>query len=247
MNNSLIGDLNSLQFKNLSKFDEINHFVTTRKYADDHNLKSDDLIVHLSQNLENIGVTTNMLFQMHGNKIKIVSGTEENKTKENGDAMITQVPNQCLLIKTADCIPILLYDSKNKVVASVHAGWRGSLKEVAIQTVLTMVEKFNSDPLNIFVGIGPGIGPEVYEVGKSVFISFTSENKAYKECFVKQSAEKYLLNLWEINKLQLLNAGIPEENIELSEICNYSDTERFFSARKEGMRTGRILSGIYLK
>jgi polyphenol oxidase len=164
------------------------------------------------------------------------------------DAMVTDIPNICLMILTADCVPILLFDPKRNVIGIVHAGWKGTVNFIAQKTVKAMQVHFGCSPTEIIAGIGPSIGPCCYEVGADVIIEFERMMPDKLGTILKKNSNgKKYLNLWAANTIQLRQFGIPEKNIEIANICTHCHTERFYSARKDGMHTGRFGSGIMLQ
>jgi YfiH family protein len=160
------------------------------------------------------------------------------------DAVITNIEGVCVAIKTADCIPVLLFDPKRKVVAAIHAGWRGTIQNIVLKTIIKLTEEFGSQPADLFAGIGPSISPGVYEVGKEVWGQFAAE--FYSDTAPAQE-DKKVLNLWKANHAQLIFAGVPSNQIETARICTLSDRERFFSARRDGPKTGRMATGIMMR
>ncbi len=254
-----------LQFSNLSGFQDLFHFITTRKGGvsigkyNSFNLgfNSGDNPENVLQNrsilCRTINIETDQIIfpkQTHSATIKII-GQDYLKADEHEkkaflmetDAVITNIQGICLGAKTADCVPILLYDSKNKVISAVHAGWRGTLKGILSETIQLMISEFGSDPSEIIAGIGPSISPEVYEVGKDVWIHF---DKKYLQFVPNNSDDKCFLDLWKANRDQLNESGVPEEQTELAGLCTYSNPETFFSARRDGPKTGRMATGIIL-
>jgi len=185
--------------------------------------------------------------QTHSDHIKVIDkaltrGWESSSDAiKDCDALITNLPNIVLTILTADCVPILLYDPVQKVVAAVHAGWKGSKAEIVKKTVQKMTEIFNSDPSEMQAGIAPSIGGCCYEVGKEVAEHFFHIPDTYT-----QQDEKYMLDLPTVNKQQLLEAGLKEKHIELSHICTACNVEHYFSYRKEQGCSGRFMSMIAL-
>jgi len=184
--------------------------------------------------------------QTHSDNIHIVSNKDNDKgwrQKEDAikdcDALITDEKNIMLTILTADCVPLLMYDKKNDVIAAVHAGWKGSKAQIAKKTIQKMQEVYGSNAKEILVGIAPAIGACCYEVGHEVAKHFFTYSKA-----VEKKKEKYMINLPLVNQQQLLEMGIPIENIELSNICTSCEIDRFFSYRKEKGCTGRFMSMI---
>lgn len=193
--------------------------------------------------------------QVHGANVKIITeefrgrGAIEQETAiDNTDAMITAVPNICLTVLSADCVPILFYDPRKRVVGVAHAGWRGTAQLIAKKTVRMLKEEFNCQPSDILVGIGPSIGPCCYEVGEDVIFQMErvlGEGQIYIE---KGPVEgKGFLNLWEANKRQILEEGIPEGNIEIAKVCTYCNAGLFFSGRYGKGKTGRFGTGIMIR
>jgi len=161
---------------------------------------------------------------------------------ENCDALITNVPHVVLSILTADCVPVLLYDLKQGVIAAIHAGWKGTQQEIVIKTLKQMKNTFASNPEDILAGIAPSIGRCCYEVGEDVAKHFFDTPMGFTK--VK---DKYMLDLPYLNKKQLLDFGVKEENIEMSNICTACHNDKFFSYRKEKGCSGRFMSIIGLK
>ena len=258
-------DIPLLQFSNLSGFGELFHFTTTREGGESQDnyhsfnlgFHSGDIPECVSRNrmVLNKALEINqdqVIFpkQTHSAAIKTINADFLDIDK-NGrelflsetDALITNCKGICIGIKTADCVPLLLFDQKKQVIAAIHAGWRGTAQSIAFIAVNRMIFEFNSDPKDIIAGIGPSISPEVYEVGREVWSQF---DPPYYRSNGSDSKDKRLLNLWEANRDQLIMAGIPAEQIELAGLCTFSNREAFFSARRDGIKTGRMASGIML-
>lgn len=155
---------------------------------------------------------------------------------EGVDGCITTLKNVPLLCYSADCVPLLFYASEIKAIGAVHSGWRGTalaISEKTVQKLCDMGEK----PENIFVSVGPCIGKCCYEVSEDVALNFSSD------CFTKKADGKYMLDLALANKLLLINAGVPAENIEISGICTKCNNDLFFSHRGQNGKSG-TLGGI---
>jgi YfiH family protein len=161
---------------------------------------------------------------------------------QNCDALITNKPNIMLTILTADCVPILLLDPIQNVIAVVHAGWKGTKDQILTKTIQRMEEEFSSKAQDIIAGIGPSIGKCCYEVDWNVAQHFSDIPNSYT-----QTGNKYMLDLPFVNQQQLLTAGLQEENIEMSGVCTSCENESYFSYRKEGGCSGRFMSLIGLK
>ena len=183
--------------------------------------------------------------QTHTNCVADISHIPENEIKET-DALVTNKTGICLCVQTADCVPILLFDKENNVIAAVHAGWRGTVKKIAEIAVQKMITNYNSSPKNIVAAIGPSISPDIYEVGIEVVEEVKKSIPNADVMLAKNSSGKFHLNLWEANRQVLLAIGLSEKNIEILGECSYTQTSKYFSARKEGLETGRMVSGIML-
>ena len=186
--------------------------------------------------------------QTHSTNICVIDdtciGMYGKEALEDIDAVVTQLPGYCLCISTADCIPVLLYDSTKKVIAAVHACWRGTVGKIVAKTLATMKERYASEGQDIKACIGPGISLAAFEVGDEVYEAFCAAGFDMQR--IARKEEKWHLDLWEANRLQLLDHGVKEEAIEVAGICTYQNYRDFFSARRLGIHSGRILSGIML-
>ena len=150
-----------------------------------------------------------------------------------GDALLTNSPGLRLSVRTADCYPILLADTKNRAVAAVHAGWRGAADEILAKTIAKMRAQFGTLPADIVAAIGPGIGVCCYEVGAEVAQLFGVEGAGR-------------VDLAAANRCQLIDAGVEDRPIDVLGGCTSCDTARFYSFRREKEETGRMISYIGL-
>jgi hypothetical protein len=189
-----------------------------------------------------------------------------------GDSAITQEPGVLVSVQTADCVPILLVDTKRRVVAAVHAGWRGTLARIAVKTLGRMQQEFGTRAQDVVAAIGPAIGGCCYEIGPEVTRSFASQFAAAAEWFNGQFApqaegeqqhwlpwltmmppghqpepERARLDLRAANRWQLVDAGVPAKNIAVSTLCTKCRGDLFFSYRREGSGTGRLLAVIGIR
>ena len=252
----------------LDKYNEIAHFCTTRhggasvgNYAS-FNMSpfSGDNSVHLDKNHQilcrKLGIDPSKLiipFQTHGTEIRIIdeaffrfSASEKTHYLHGVDALITQLPQVCIGVSTADCVPLIFFDTRKKVVAAAHAGWRGTCGRIAEETIHTMMEHFGCTSDDIIVSIGPSISVDAYNVGSELVEAFKEEGFDTDSIFVRKGKTLHL-DLWEANRQSLLTAGILPEHIEIVGICTCTEHERFFSARRLGIKSGRMLSGIIIK
>jgi len=186
--------------------------------------------------------------QTHSDNIRCITHKETKGWEslsdaiEACDALITDVKGVVLTILTADCVPVLLYDKQKEVVAAVHAGWKGTKARIAYKTVQKMREVYGCDPKDIIAGVAPSIGRCCYEVGENVAAHFSNIPEGFTPV-----GNKFMLDLPLINQQQLLDAGLQEENIEMSHVCTACNVEQFFSYRKEQGCSGRFMSMIGMK
>lgn len=181
--------------------------------------------------------------QVHGDNIIVVDSpdTSPHGIKSlDADGLITNIKGMTIGILTADCVPVILYDGKNKVIAAVHAGWKGTAAKIAVKTVEIMAERYKSRPQEITAAIGPAIGPCCYKVGEDVVAAV-----GHREEAAELRGCEWYLNLQKANFLQLQGAGVAD--IDLSDICTSCRTDLFFSHRAEQGKTGRQLSFISLR
>ena len=171
----------------------------------------------------------------------------KNQELQGVDALITRTPGCCICISTADCIPILLYDKEHHAIAAVHAGWRGTVRHILAHTLRRMQATCGTEGKDIIACIGPGISFASFEVGDEVHEAFRAEGFPMEQISAwKPETHKYHIDLWKANHLQLSDFGVPSRQIETAGICTYRQHEDFFSARRLGIKSGRILSGIML-
>lgn len=175
-------------------------------------------------------------YQMHGDEIKIVDSPG---FAGESDALITNQQNLGLAITTADCTAIFIYDKFNSVIAGVHSGWRGTVKNILGKTLTLLANEFNSKPENLLVYIAPSISQKNYEVGEEVAVHFDSKYK-------KKHGSQFLLDVALVNYDILIAHGIPKNQIEKSTLCSF-DSQHLHSYRRDGDKSGRALGVIAMK
>lgn len=174
--------------------------------------------------------------QIHGKNVAYADGEmgEEfviGRHFTDTDGLITDKPGVVLLIKYADCTPVVLFDPVNNVQASVHSGWRSTIQKISHVAIDKMVNEFGCQKENILAYLGPSIDQENYEVGPEVYEAFDGE--VDRDLYFRPHGEKYLLSMTDANYQLLLKAGIRTENIEVNTASTFTD-EALHSARKEG-------------
>jgi hypothetical protein len=184
--------------------------------------------------------------QAHGNNVRYVNEADEgsgvityDNAIPNTDGFITDVRNLPLAIFTADCPGVFLYDPRKPAVGLIHAGWRSSKENILQRAVELMRAKFNSRAEELIAGFGPAIGSCCYEV--------SGEFRGYFPSELIEKGGRFYLDLPLVNKRQLIASGLKDENISVARICTHCNSEDFFSFRREGKDTGRMLSVIMLR
>jgi YfiH family protein len=206
------------------------------------------------------------LHQIHSDVVRIFDASPTKQCK--GDALATNRKGLLLGVRTADCSPVLVVDPKKRVVAAIHAGWRGTLARIVAKTIGQMQMEFGSEPKDLLAAIGPTIGGCCYEVGTEVAADFSAKFSNAAEFFDELRTgdepnplqwlnmmppghqpppKKVLLDLKRANRAQLLEAGVVEKNIFVTELCTSCDVDRLFSYRKEGAMSGRLLAAVGIR
>ncbi len=162
---------------------------------------------------------------------------------EQADGLVTDQPGLALVMRFADCVPVLLYDATRQVVGIAHAGWRGTVAGAAASVVCAMSERFGCRPADIQAGIGPSIGPDDYQVGEEV-VAAVRENLPHPESLLSRRNGSFFFDLWEANRRVLEAAGVIK--IEVAGISTARHTDEFYSHRAEHGRTGRFGAVICL-
>lgn len=230
------GNYASLNLGNLSD-DNPAHVMKNRKVlADAFNIKSEYLFIPHQTHSDHILVIDKQFLSL--------SEDEKQQKLKDIDALITAEKNTGIGITTADCVPVLLYDEEKQILAAIHAGWKGTVARISQRVINIMVEKYGSHPQNILAGIGPSISPEYFEVGEEVGYAFEKAGFSLPEIsYRNKQTNKLHINLWEANRYLLIEMGIKNEHIEVAELCTYSDADNFFSARRQTIHSGRMLTG----
>ena len=185
-----------------------------------------------------------MPHQTHGTTICRIDAPPT-ATIEATDALMTHVPGLCIGVSTADCIPIIIYDPEHHAASAVHAGWRGTVQRIACETVRAMQHEYQSDPSQLRAIIGPGISLESFEVGDEVYDQFAAAG--FDMPLISRKYAKWHLDLWTCNRLQLQQMGLCPNHITVDGTCTYQHANLYFSARRLGINSGRIFTGILLQ
>jgi polyphenol oxidase len=189
------------------------------------------------------------LKQVHGDGIEIFRGTEQeaqNFWEREGDAILTCASQVAIGVFTADCLPILLFHPEKKVIAIVHAGWRGTRLGIAAKVVEKMAEAFECPTEEIETALGPCIGPCCYEVDEPVREAFRGIGLPWQTFSSPRRPGKWSLDLQKANSFILEKAGVNKKNIRVLDYCTACCPDLFFSHRKEKGTRGRHLNFIAL-
>lgn len=189
-------------------------------------------------------------WQIHSADVCLVrdaSDALENRDKQKCDALVSSASNVLLGVKTADCVPILLGDTKTKSFSAVHAGWRGTVESIVINTIERMKAEFGTNPNDVRAAIGPAASGKCYEVGADVIDAFRSKFSNADSLLMPTREGHAYIDIQKANRQQLVSVGVDPEKIHVSPLCTMTRTDLFFSYRVEKKlygKTGRLLSVI---
>ncbi len=185
--------------------------------------------------------------QVHGVRIEEVTEQHLGVAFEDTDALITRLKGVCIGVSTADCVPLLMYDQGTGAIAAAHAGWRGTVGRIGVLTLQAMQEAYGTKADDVSCVVGPSIGPEAFEVGEEVYETFAEAGFPMNDiAYLHPATRKWHIDLWQANVWQLMQAGVQENAIQVSGVCTYMNHARFFSARRLGINSGRIFTGIMI-
>lgn len=170
---------------------------------------------------------------------------------EGYDALVTNVPGVCIGVRTADCIPILIYDPVKKAVAAVHSGWRGTVMKICEKALVRMSIEYGTKASDVVAIIGPGICADCFQVGEEVAVEFRKAGFDMDRIWSFRGprtegsiAGGHHIDLVEACRLTLIQCGVAAKNITVRSLCTYEHTELLYSARKEGSACGRNINAI---
>lgn len=253
-----IGSLKYYTFSNLDEFG-IDHAMITRHGGVSPvpwatlNLGATvgDSQDHVNENMNRFLTTFSIdrdelfdVWQVHGDRVARANTSRKmNKPYQRADAILTNKKGLALLMRFADCVPILLFDPNKKIVGIAHAGWKGTIQKVVAKTVLSMKKYYGSKPEDILAGIGPSIAGHHYEVGPEVSNEVLNTIGTYaSDVLISKNGSMYF-DLWKANQLLLEEVGISK--IENLGICTACRTDDWFSHRAENGKSGRF--GVYIR
>ena len=191
--------------------------------------------------------------QVHGSKVAVVDRPDLTREDLDGyDAFVTSLPGVAIGVRTADCVPVLLYDPVRRVVAAVHSGWKGTVQQISQKTIRVMRISFGTEPSDLIAVIGPAIGPDSFQVGEEVAALFKKAGFPMGEIWSfrgmgdgRPMSGGHHIDLFKANGWLLEQAGVLPDNMTICGIDTYTDTS-FYSARREGVHCGRNINSIKL-
>ncbi len=196
-----------------------------------------------------------LTWQTHTTNVRVVTEKDEGKgvVKERDyrdvDGLVTNRPGVTLVTFFADCVPLYFVDLKNRAIGLSHSGWRGTMNRMGAQTLDAMKKEFGTDPTDVVCAVGPSICQDCYEVGPEVIEEFkhTFAKKDHSRLFYEKPNGKFQLDLWEANRIVLLEAGVPNEQISVTDICTHCNPTLLFSHRTNPKERGNLCAFLCLK
>lgn len=248
--NYVINDRNGvkwLSIPELDKIDFIRHsFIIKQK---DSAVETNGALKEIAArilNLEKGQIET--INQTHSDAVFVHNAERRVSEADEGfDAHITNNSGIAISVVTADCVPVLLIDRKKRIVAAVHAGWRGTAKKIVQKTVEKMSDYFGSKSEDLTAGIGPAIGQCCYEVDEKVIEPMEKEFDYLNRFSIQKKENKWHLDLQMINKEQLIETGLKPSNINIVSLCTSCYPDMFYSYRRDGAGTGRMMAVVMIK
>lgn len=240
-----------MKFDILDKYNLVN-FITDKSVDINYSKQSRDEIRKILQGMSDYQFKKIISpRQTHTNNVVVINEDNLDNELQDVDGVITKLKGIALTIATADCQSIILYDKKNEVIGNIHSGWKGTLNKILSNGINLMIKEFSSNVEDIIVCIGPSIMGCCFEVDKEVVDmfnnNFTDIEKFIRLGEIKDGKQKYYIDTVEINKRELINLGILEENIYLSNVCTKCSSDTYYSYRVQGQDSGRNVTLISMK
>lgn len=189
-----------------------------------------------------------MVWQIHSDLVKVVKNQADvENTEEKFDALASDFENLLIGVKTADCVPVLIGDTKTGAYSAIHAGWRGTVESIVINAIEKMQKNFGTKTEDLVCAIGPAATVKNYEIGQDVIEAFAKNFPGSQHLFEPTRENHAKIDLHLANKEQLLSVGVNPESISIAPFCTMERTDLFFSYRVEKRKygkTGRLLSVI---
>lgn len=186
--------------------------------------------------------------QTHTTNVAVVEAKDRGKRFMETDGMVTNVPEICLVTFYADCVPLFFVDPVHRAIGLSHSGWRGTVGKMGKVTIERMRKEYGTDPAQVVAAIGPSICQDCYEVSEDVIEKFREnfDKALWPELFYEKADGKYQLNLWRANQAVLAEAGVPRENIAVTNLCTHCNPDILFSHRSTGTARGNLSAFLAL-
>lgn len=238
-------------FEELSN-DKILNFTTNRSVGINYATQSRDEIRKKLKDV--VGFECKKIIcprQTHTNNVVAITLDNLDDELNDVDGVITDLKGVALTIATADCQNIFIYDKKKEVIANIHSGWKGTLNKILRNTIVKLVDVYRCEVQDLIVCIGPSILKCCFEVDRDVVDMFRKEFKDIEDTIslgeIKEGKQKYYIDTVDINRKELIDLGVPKENIIVSDICTKCSSDKYHSYRAHGMDSGRNVSLIVMK
>lgn len=240
-----------MKFDVLDKYNLVN-FITDKSVDINYSKHSRDEIRSILQGMSDYQFKKIISpRQTHTNNVVVINEDNLDSELQDVDGVITKLKGVALTIATADCQSIILYDKKNEVIGNIHSGWKGTLNKILSNGVNLMIKEFSSNIEDIIVCVGPSIMRCCFEVDKDVVDMFDNNFTDIEEFIrlgeIKDGKQKYYIDTIGINKRELINLGILEENIYLSNVCTKCSSDTYYSYRVQGQDSGRNVTLVCMK
>ncbi len=260
-------DLQYIQFPKLTACGAVRHTFSTRyggvsrgefssmNLSFNRGDKRENVLKNYELLCDAVGIDTkNLVLSKQTHTSNVLTVTKEHcgtgitlPSFEDIDGLVTNQSGVALVTQYADCTPLLFCDPVKRVIATSHAGWRGTVQLIGKVTVEKMRDEFGCNPKDIIAGIGPCIGQCCYEVDEPVYNAFAKISFINpQDIFITKPNGRYMLNLVEANRLILINSGVLPENIDASDICTCCNSEDLHSHRATGGKRGNLAAIIEL-
>lgn len=188
-----------------------------------------------------------LLHQVHGHRVVVATPPGGDPDRPEADAIVTDDPSLALVVRVADCAPILMADRRSGAVAAVHAGWRSTMQRIVVHAIDALKREYNARPDDLVVAIGPSLGACCGEMGEEVVEAFRHaghDDATLDRWFVREPGRRPHFDLWRANREQLEAAGVPGNAIHVSGLCTRTYPETFHSYRAAGQQAGRMAAVI---
>ena len=238
-------------FEELSN-DKILNFTTNKSVGINYATQSRDVIREILKDVVDFECKKIISpRQTHTNNVVAITLDNLDDELNDVDGVITDLKGVALTIATADCQNMFIYDKKKEVIGNIHSGWKGTLNKILRNAIVKLVDVYRCEVQDLIVCIGPSILKCCFEVDSDVVDMFRKEFKDIEDTIslgeIKNDKQKYYIDTVEINRKELIDLGVPKENIIVSDICTKCSSDKYHSYRAHGMDSGRNVSLIVMK